>query len=158
MKIVNIHGFREEFAIHCRTTVCYTVPFATALLYHQEKPRENLISKPTEFLFSIVCTLLHIAFYLKRRIICSKMNLKHRAEPTQNTTADLQLCGADFLPAMSHLTFKCQCSDCRHLPVAQTRGGTQCVKRHTENPDASCVTCKTSSGYSFRTSTIILSF
>lgn len=99
------------------------------------------------------CTLLHIAFfYLKGRIICSKINSQHRAEPTLNNTADVELCSADFLPSMSHLSFKCQSSNSRHLPVAQTRGErsmSQCVKRHTENPNTSGVNCMKLSEYSF---------
>lgn len=63
------------------------------------------------------CTLVHIAFffYLKRKVVCSKIDAKCRAEPTQNTTADLELWGAAFLPSMSsmsHLSFKCYFSYC----------------------------------------------
>lgn len=103
------------------------------------------------------CTLLHIAFScLKRRIISSKINWKHRAEPTQSTTADLELCSADFLSGISYLSFRCQLSNSRHLPVAQVREKIPCVKQHTEKPNNSEVTCIKLSEYPFYGFVIII--
>lgn len=91
-----------------------------------------------------------LLFCLKSRILYSKINWKHRAEPTQSTTADCELCSADFLTSISYLSLRCQSSNSKHLPIAQARGKTPCVKqKNAENPNTSVVTSIKLSEYPF---------